>query len=81
MEIPTELQQSITKANQAVVNAQSDYVNMLANVRNLEAEYTKAFKQKNPTASILTSISRLLSNGSNHANQLSGPIVFSVIVY
>ena len=53
MEIPTELQQSITKANQAVEKAQSDYDNMLARVSNLESEYTKAFKQKHPTASFV----------------------------
>lgn len=51
MEIPTELQQSIKKANQAAEKAQSDYENMLAKVSNLEAEYTNAFKQNNPTAS------------------------------
>ena len=52
MEIPTELQQ-LTKARQAVEKAQSDYDNMLARVCNLEAEYTKDFKQKNPTASFV----------------------------
>lgn len=46
-----ELQQSITKANQAVGKAQSDYDNKLAKVTNLESLYTKHFEQNNPTAS------------------------------
>ena len=53
METPTELRQSITKANQAVEKAQSDYDNMLTRVSNLEAEYTKDFQQKNPNASFV----------------------------
>jgi hypothetical protein len=53
MEIPTELQQSLSKANQAVEKAQSDYDNMLVKVSNLEAEYTKAFIQINQTVSFV----------------------------
>lgn len=53
MEISAELQQSITKANQAVENAQSGYENMLARVIALKAEYAKAFIHKNPTASLV----------------------------
>jgi len=52
MEIPTELQQSITKATQAVEKAQSDYDNMLAKVSNLETAYANDFTIKNQTASL-----------------------------
>jgi hypothetical protein len=49
----TELQLSITKANLAVEKAQRDYDNLLAKISNLEAEYSKDYKQKNPTASFV----------------------------
>ncbi|KAI8900776.1 hypothetical protein BC833DRAFT_580484 [Globomyces pollinis-pini] len=50
MQVPTELEQSIAKANQAVEKAQSDYDNKLASVSYLDDEYTKDFIQKNPNA-------------------------------
>ncbi|KAI8899855.1 hypothetical protein BC833DRAFT_647552 [Globomyces pollinis-pini] len=57
MEIPSELQESIAKANQAVEKAQSDYEKaksdydkILAHVTHLEVEYTEVFSQKKPTA-------------------------------
>ncbi|KAJ2999247.1 hypothetical protein HDV02_003341 [Globomyces sp. JEL0801] len=57
MEIPSELQESIAKANQAVEKAKSDYEKakseydkMLAYVTHLEVEYTEVFSQKKPTA-------------------------------
>ena len=53
MEIPTELQQSITKANQAVEKAQAGYDKTLARVSVLETEYTRVYLQKNPTASVV----------------------------
>jgi hypothetical protein len=52
MEI-TELQQSITKANQAVENAQAAYDKVLAKVTELETAYTLRYERNNPAADVV----------------------------
>lgn len=68
METPTD---PITRANQAVEKAQSDYDKMLAKVTNLVDEYTKYFTQNNPTASVFEIDQYLQAALKNHYESLA----------